>query len=202
MYEQMNTVRSRIQTGSGFFCSSDVKEIPNAIPLSAQAMRVDRFPEFLIIASTMRCTGLLVLIAVLGAICACKGTSSFSPSSGLFPGSSSNAHLSPQKAQVAVNQALSLASHKFRFVKGFGARVEGVQENAQANSATADISFQSVSFRCPLPSFMAFQQHWISGVANFKHYTDGRWVLTSIDPTQKTDNMDCNAGWQGSVPVS
>jgi non-ribosomal peptide synthetase component E (peptide arylation enzyme) len=28
-----NTVRSQIQTASGFFCSSDVKEIPNAFAL-------------------------------------------------------------------------------------------------------------------------------------------------------------------------
>ena len=34
MCEQINTVRSRIQTGSGFFCNSDVKEIPNAFALS------------------------------------------------------------------------------------------------------------------------------------------------------------------------
>ena len=33
MSEQINTVRSRIQTGSGSFCNSDVKKIPNAIPL-------------------------------------------------------------------------------------------------------------------------------------------------------------------------
>jgi|ERR1022692_1408470 hypothetical protein len=33
MSEQINTVRSRIQTGLGFFCNSDVKKIPNAIPL-------------------------------------------------------------------------------------------------------------------------------------------------------------------------
>jgi non-ribosomal peptide synthetase component E (peptide arylation enzyme) len=29
-----NTVRSQIQTASGFFCSSDVKEIPNAFALN------------------------------------------------------------------------------------------------------------------------------------------------------------------------
>jgi len=33
MYEQIDPVGSRIQTGSGFFCNSDVKKIPNAIPL-------------------------------------------------------------------------------------------------------------------------------------------------------------------------
>jgi hypothetical protein len=33
MYEQINTVRSQNQTGSGFFCNSDVKKTPNAIPL-------------------------------------------------------------------------------------------------------------------------------------------------------------------------
>ena len=33
MYEQINPARSRTQTGSGFFCNSDVKKIPNAIPL-------------------------------------------------------------------------------------------------------------------------------------------------------------------------
>jgi len=36
MCEQINTVRSQIQTGSGFFCSSDVKEIPNAFALTHQ----------------------------------------------------------------------------------------------------------------------------------------------------------------------
>jgi hypothetical protein len=30
-----NTVRSQIQTASGFFCSSDVKEIPNAFALES-----------------------------------------------------------------------------------------------------------------------------------------------------------------------
>jgi len=33
MYEQINTVRRRTQTGSGFFCNSDVKKNPNAIAL-------------------------------------------------------------------------------------------------------------------------------------------------------------------------
>jgi len=40
MCEQINTVRSQIQTGSGFFCSSDVKEIPNAFALLFGVRRV------------------------------------------------------------------------------------------------------------------------------------------------------------------
>lgn len=34
MYEQISTVRSQIQTTSSFFCNSNVKQIPNAIPLA------------------------------------------------------------------------------------------------------------------------------------------------------------------------
>ena len=33
MCEQIDAVGNRIQPGSGFFCNSDVKRIPNAIPL-------------------------------------------------------------------------------------------------------------------------------------------------------------------------
>jgi hypothetical protein len=37
MYEQIDIIKSRIQTDSGFFCDSDVKKIPNAIPLETSA---------------------------------------------------------------------------------------------------------------------------------------------------------------------
>jgi hypothetical protein len=43
MSEQINTVRSRIQTGSGSFCNSDVKKIPNAIPLLANYSRLETY---------------------------------------------------------------------------------------------------------------------------------------------------------------
>jgi hypothetical protein len=39
MYEQISTVRSQIQIGSGSFCNSDVKKIPNAIALAPLLLR-------------------------------------------------------------------------------------------------------------------------------------------------------------------
>ena len=43
MHEQIDTVRSRIQTGLVFFCNSDVKKIPNAIPLRRHQQQVDNY---------------------------------------------------------------------------------------------------------------------------------------------------------------
>jgi hypothetical protein len=42
MYEQIDTIRSRIQTGSVFFCDSGVKEIPNAIALNPTSELLDQ----------------------------------------------------------------------------------------------------------------------------------------------------------------
>ena len=112
----------------------------------------------------------------------------------------SDPHLSAAKAQNAVNQGLSVASQQLRFHPGYSATVEGIQEDLPSNSATGDLAFHGVVFVCDF-GFAKDEQDWFRGVAKFKHYSDGRWVLSEIIPTQQRDNLDCLSHWEGSVDV-
>jgi hypothetical protein len=94
------------------------------------------------------------------------------------------------------------AAHQLHFAKGYRATVDGVQENLPANVATADITFQATHFHCRMNIFVNFEQRWIRGVAQFKRYSDGRWVLSSVQPTQQADSLDCLAHWEGSVDIT
>lgn len=139
----------------------------------------------------------LVALAVLGVgFCGCKDNAG----GGLF--SLGEKHLTAPQAQAAVNQAMDQAAHTFRFAKGYSATVEGVQENLPANTATADLAFASAHYHCHINIFVNFEQRWIRGTATFKRYSDGRWVLTEIRPTQQADGLDCLGHWEGSVDVN
>jgi hypothetical protein len=45
LYKQIDTIRSRIQTGSGLFSGSAVKKIPNAIALGAIRFSRENFTQ-------------------------------------------------------------------------------------------------------------------------------------------------------------
>lgn len=53
--------------------------------------------------------------------------------------------------------------------------VQGVQEIPQQNMAEADVRYTNARAGCG-----GAAGSWSSGVATFKHYIDGRWVLTKI----------------------
>lgn len=60
--------------------------------------------------------------------------------------------------------------------------VQGVREIPQQNLAQADIIFLDAVTSC-----IGQNYRWKIGVAVFKHYTDGRWVMTQI----QTDEFMC-----------
>ncbi len=102
--------------------------------------------------------------------------------------------LTKEKAQIAVDQALAAAKQQFgrrvsAFAKGI---VEGVQDLPQENLAKADVTYVNAETAC-----MQRQYPWTQGVATFKRYNDGRWVLTEIT----TGEIMCLASWSPNIEV-
>jgi tetratricopeptide (TPR) repeat protein len=108
-----------------------------------------------------------------------------------------NKHLMTAPAQVAVDRALDEFVAAFSVDPNAIVIVQGVAENMQDNTASADLTFSHVEFDCRIGDIRQGQR-WSSGKALFKHYTDGRWVLTDL----RTDSIPiCTSGWHGSLPV-
>jgi hypothetical protein len=62
-------------------------------------------------------------------------------------------------------------------------KVTGVQEVAQENVARADLAFTNFKWRSKdsFTGTSVMKEYEGGGVATFKHYNDGRWVLARID---------------------
>jgi hypothetical protein len=141
-------------------------------------------------------------------VSACSSSGSYSSSSSSTAstssstGSTDSSRLTVEKVQRAVDKALDWTR------TGGGAKVLGIQEIPQENSAKADIQFNNFEYmadsvgspvskdkkvkpipkdRLPTPEEYAEQlnrprekSYSGSGVAILKHYNDGRWVLTEV----------------------
>jgi hypothetical protein len=119
-----------------------------------------------------------------------------------LPGCTNNKQLTTEAAQRAVDGAVAQMAEPWQLEPNASAKVLGVTENKQENIATADIIFSHFGFQCTEPSYfqMKVNQNWGSGKAAFKHYTDGRWVLTELGP-ENGRLMQCGGIWQGTVDV-
>jgi hypothetical protein len=115
-------------------------------------------------------------------------------------GCRSSQQLTTTAAQRAVDKALDDMTPKFNLEPNSRATVIGIVEDQQTNTATADLKFSHVSFQCAVV-FQQVEQRWLTGKALFKHYNDGRWVLTTIVPEQFA-TMACGTGWEGNIVVN
>lgn len=141
----------------------------------------------------MRTPGLcLVAFFCVFAIFACK-----EHGSGHDPTASSD--LTAAKAQAAVNLAMQQRFTNWR-TSGGTVQVQGVQLSGDGAGAQADLTFSNVSINCVLGGANT-KDVWDRGLAIFRHYTDGRWVLVAIqlDPTIY---HACGGGeWRGAISV-
>lgn len=92
------------------------------------------------------------------------------------------------RAQQAVDSAMrGIKSHLGNGITPSArAVVQGIQE--LPNGAQADVKFidtQAVSENCRM------RETWDTGVANFKRYTDGRWVMSDL----RINNLLCESVW-------
>jgi hypothetical protein len=90
--------------------------------------------------------------------------------------------LTTAKAQEAVDKALVQIRSEYnhganKILDGGTASVQGIQELPQENAAQADVTYNSITSQCGDGSI---REPWKNGVAVFKHYNDGRWVLTKL----------------------
>lgn len=88
--------------------------------------------------------------------------------------------LTTAAAQRAVDLALQIIKKKFGSLMTDNpkAMVQGVRDLPQQNIAIADIAFADTAATC---SGFPVKYSWNAGTATFKHYTDGRWILTELD---------------------
>jgi len=116
-------------------------------------------------------------------------------------GCARNRHLTTEAAQSAVDSVAAQMAEPWQLEPNATAKVIGVTENEQENTAIADVTFGHFVFRCVEPiGEHEIDQSWTSGKARFRHYTDGKWVLTDI----VSDNgffMKCGSAWRGNVAV-
>lgn len=135
----------------------------------------------------------VVLSLALVATSACNGI-------GAGSGLGSSSALSAARAQTAVNQAMQLRFTNWR-TSGGVVQVQGVQQAGDGSSAQADLTFSNLRVNCTLVG-TNYHDEWQRGTAIFKHYTDGRWVLTQIQ-VEGSFYFQCGSGgWEGSVPVN
>lgn len=105
--------------------------------------------------------------------------------------SSDNGTVTTEKAQRAVDRAMDIIKGKLGnlITPNARARVQGVQELPQQNMAQADVTFLDTV--AGSPSCMGLRYRWNHGVATFKRYTDGRWVMTHLN----TGEIMCGGTW-------
>lgn len=106
-----------------------------------------------------------------------QSVSSSSPSSG-----PSSGKLTTAKVQEAVDKAIAQIRSEYnygvnRILDGGNATVKGIQELPQDNAAQADVIYTNIVSQCGSGTS---REPWKNGVAVFKHYNDGRWVLTQL----------------------
>jgi hypothetical protein len=77
---------------------------------------------------------------------------------------------------------------------GGTASVAGIQELPQQNAAQADVIYTNITSVCGSGTS---REPWNKGVAVFKHYTDGRWVLTQLTNA----NMMCWGSFKLNIEV-
>lgn len=108
--------------------------------------------------------------------------------------------LSTAKAQTAVNLAMQQRFTNWQTSGGI-AQVQGVQLDGDGNGAQADLAFTNISENCSF-SGAPYKYAWARGTAIFRHYTDGRWVLTKVHVEGEEYQMCGHGGWTGSISVS
>ena len=93
---------------------------------------------------------------------------------------SDSGKLTQAKAQNALDRWLKIEGYS-----GASISVVGIRELPQNNSADVDIRIRNLSWNYDngyVVQKLGCQD--CSGVAKFSHYSDGRWVLTSVTNTQ------------------
>lgn len=96
--------------------------------------------------------------------------------------SSDSGKLTTAKAQEAVDKAITQIRSEYNhgantILDGGSASVQGIQELPQENAAQSDVTYNGITSQCGDGSI---REPWKNGVAVFKHYNDGRWVLTKL----------------------
>jgi hypothetical protein len=87
------------------------------------------------------------------------------------------------KAQNALNKFA-------RKARGGSIQVKGIQEFPQENAARADLAFTNFQFKATDSGQTQPRNYTGPGVAFFKNYNDGRWVLIKVSiPIDGFDNI-------------
>lgn len=94
-------------------------------------------------------------------------------------------------AQKTVDRAMEIVRDKLGNLITPNARavVQGVQEIPQQNMAQADVTF--IDTVAGSRNCFGMRYRWNNGVAIFKRYTDGRWVMTHL----QTGEIMCGGTW-------
>ncbi len=135
---------------------------------------------------TTRSTLLLGLVTPLLLVSCSPGSSPGSESSATKSKAQTTV-LTTQRAQAAVDVAF--AHFKQAIQQKFNVQflstnpravVQGVREDPSQNLAEADIVFVNAQYKMPGPGVVSYDGQLPPGQAEFKKYTDGRWVLTKF----------------------
>lgn len=113
---------------------------------------------------------------------------------------SSTGKLTQAKVQTAVDKAFAglkaqAAQRNYRFRETARAVVQGVQENPQNNSATANVAYIDAEFQ--VLGVLRQTVKLNAGQAILTHYNDGRWVLTEL----RTDDIVYISYYRTSIEV-
>jgi len=131
---------------------------------------------------------LLLLLTISLLLAACASTPrAASGSAGPPSGSRSSANaLTNSKAQSAINRWVA------RF-PGASISVVGVRELPQENAAVVDLKITNLRWTVNTP-YMTLNQACpsCSGTARFSRYSDGRWILSTLETSEGGDWKDIN----------
>ena len=107
--------------------------------------------------------------------------------------------LSPNLAQNAVSQGFEQAlKRQLRLPTQSAVSIRGITENKNDNTALADLTFTGATF-----VNYGNQCNLTGGKALFRHYSDGRWVLTEIATTEANNFFMCAGGtFRMNIPAS
>lgn len=142
-------------------------------------------------------TSMFFCLVVIG----CKSPNNYGGGSSSYGGESrtstdsNRGKLTTAKAQDAVDRAMEAFKSKLGDNMDDNAKavVQGVQEIPEQNMAQAEVRYINAAAGCAGVGTVP----WKSGVATFKHYNDGRWVLTKLS----TGEMMCYPGADFSIEV-